>query len=630
MKIAYLDGPRLRRALIAACDYTRQCRAELNRINVFPVPDGDTGTNLALTVHCIADRLRGCRERSVDAVARKAADAGILGARGNCGMILSHFLLGFSTAIEGRSRLSAGDFAVALRSASDHLYRSLERPVEGTMLTVIRETADEAGRSATHDFTELLDRLLARARDALARTPDLLPALRVAGVVDAGAKGFVHLLEGIGALVRGEGVMEASDRPGAPSATIVDPDEGGNTAHPGKQAPFERPAAAAVSYPEGEERYRFCTEALVRGERLPSAETVRAALRGLGDSLIVIRGAAVLKVHIHTDEPEAVLGYLRTVGELATHKAEDMRAQHAAVERAAAAHIDLARRPVSIVTDSVCDLPEEVIRAHGIHVVPVSLIYGDEVLLDRVDIDAETYVERLRRGERPTTSQPAPAAFFEAYARAAEDGEEVLAVLLASTLSGTYASGETAAKQFDGAPVHVVDSRGASLAEGLLVLRAAELAELGMPPVEIAAELDRTRERSGIFFTIDTLDNLLASGRVSRSQAWLAGLLNIRPILGLDHEGGIVPAAKVRGRGNVLPRMLALIEKRVPPDSEPVRFGIIHVGCPEIVPEIRSAIHARYPDAEILTAPAAPALATHIGPGAWGIAFSPLLPSSPP
>ena len=129
---------------------------------------------------------------------------------------------------------------------------------------------------------------------------------------------------------------------------------------------------------------------------------------------------------------------------------------------------------------------------------------------------------------------------------------------------------------------------------------------------------------------IRAVADVLASGRVSRSQAWLAGLLNIRPILGLDHEGGIVPAAKVRGRGNVLPRMLALIEKRVPPDSEPVRFGIIHVGCPEIVPEIRSAIHARYPDAEILTAPAAPALATHIGPGAWGIAFSPLLPSSPP
>src|SRR5690606_11268475 len=122
--------------------------------------------------------------------------------------------------------------------------------------------------------------------------------------------------------------------------------------------------------------------------------------------------------------------------------------------------------------DSVADLPDEVVRAHGIHVVPVSLVYGNESLRDRVDIDSETFVERLRRGERPTTSQPPPAAFLEAYRRAAEDGEHVLAVLLSSTLSGTLASGQAAARMLGDTPVTVFDSRGASLTEGLLVLRA--------------------------------------------------------------------------------------------------------------------------------------------------------------
>lgn len=644
MPIAYLDGSRLRRALIAACNHTERCRADLNRINVYPVPDGDTGTNLALTARSIADGLRATRERELGIVARRAADAGILGARGNCGMILSHFLLGFSAAVEGRQRLSVSEFVVALRRAADHVYAALERPVEGTILTVIRETTEEAERAQTSDFAELVDRLVARAREALARTPDLLPVLRKAGVVDAGAKGFVHLLEGILHLIRGDspsavatsvgearshvdadrtevdGVLwSRADAPLSETDALRSEPDDAPPPHPAPHA--DRPHHAAAAHIDLSGQHRFCTEALLRGDALPPAEVVRSALAGLGDSLIVIRGAGVLKVHLHTDDPETAFARLREFGELAAHKAEDMHAQHAAIERAAASHVHLARRPVAIVTDSVADLPDEVVRAHGIHVVPVSLVYGDQSLRDRVDIDPDTFVERLRRGERPTTSQPSPAAFLEAYARAAEDGEHVLAVLLASAISGTYASGEAAARMFEGAPVTVVDSRGASLTEGLLVLRAAELAELGTPVAEIVAELGRIRDRSGLLFTVETYDNLLASGRVSRGQAWLANSLRIRPILGLTAEGRIVPVARVMGPKRVLPRMLDLIRERATPGRTTVRFGIIHVGRPEIVPEVRAALLEHYPGAEIIASPASPALATHAGPGAWGISY---------
>ena len=139
MRIDYLDGPRLRRALVAGCDYVQRRRAELNRINVFPVPDGDTGTNLALTASAIAERLRPLRARSRVQVAREAADAAILGARGNCGMILSHFLLGFAQNLGERPRVcNPHEFARALDGAVEHVYRSLERPVEGTIITVMR------------------------------------------------------------------------------------------------------------------------------------------------------------------------------------------------------------------------------------------------------------------------------------------------------------------------------------------------------------------------------------------------------------------------------------------------------------------------------------------------------------
>jgi hypothetical protein len=600
MKIRYLDGRRLRRSLVAGCDFVQQRRSELNRINVFPVPDGDTGTNLALTASAISDALRRSRETRVSVVAEQAADAAILGARGNCGMILSHFLLGFSQNMRTKSAVCTREFTAALGSAVDHVYRSLERPVEGTILTVMRATAEEAHTSQITDFAELLERLLNRAKDALAHTPDLLPVLRQAGVVDAGAKGFVHMLEGIVSYMHGDPFTALKSTP------VFDAVEA---------------AASRVEYPQESERYRFCTEALVRGAQLPEWATVQAVLRERGDSLIVIRGSDVLKVHIHTDVPDEVFDYLRTFGTLVTHKAEDMAAQHRAVERAAAAHVQLARRPISIVTDSACDLPDEITRAHGIHVVPLTLVFGDQALRDRIDIDAETFVKRLRAGEQSTTSQPPPGAFLEYYARAAQDGESVLGVMLGSSLSGTFASAEAAAKRFEDAPITLFDTLGASLLQGLLVLRAAELAELGKSVADIEQELRRIRRQSGIFFTVDVFDNLLRSGRVGRGRALVAGWLDIKPILELNDEGFVQPVTRVRGMPAVLPKMLDIIEQRVPRNARFLRFGLVHVGCEEIMEEARAAVIARFGDREIITAPATPVIATHLGPGAWGLGW---------
>jgi DegV family protein with EDD domain len=360
---------------------------------------------------------------------------------------------------------------------------------------------------------------------------------------------------------------------------------------------------------------------MVRGSSLPAQSVVQSALHERGDSLIVIRGSDVIKVHIHTDEPEHVFAYLRTLGELVTHKAEDMAAQHSAVERAAAAHVQLARRTISFVTDSACDLPDEVVRAHGIHVLPMTLVFNGEALRDRVDIDAETFLQRLRSGEQPTTSQPPPAAFLDYYGRAAEDGEHVLAIPVGSSLSGTFASAEVAAKRFEAAPVTLVDSLGASLLQGFLVLRAAELGELGWNVAQVAAELKRVRQQSGIFFTVDVFDNLLRSGRVGRGRAWLAGFLDVKPIMEINQTGFVEPVARVRGMRNVLPRMLKVVQDRVPHGTANVRFGIIHVGAPEIAAEAKTALLEIYGPREIITSPATPVLAAHLGPGAWGMCY---------
>lgn len=602
MRIAYLDGPRLRRSLVAACEYTQQERRELNRINVFPVPDGDTGTNLALTVQAIADHLRGNRDRAVSAVAHEAAEAALLGARGNSGMMLSHFLLGFARRVEPLERMTTQEFGEAMTAGVTSLYAALDEPVEGTILTVMRETAEVAEKAGAADFVPYIDLLLETARASLDRTPQLLPVLAKAGVVDAGAKGFVHLLEGAALFINGDPIVAAGD-----------------------EVDFSDlpPAVADFEYPEEDERYRYCTEALVRGESMPTSEAVRTELRQRGDSLIVIGSEDLLKVHLHTDDPEDVFTYLKGLGRLVTHKAEDMRVQYEAAGRASG-HTRLIRRPITILTDSANDLPEEIIRAHGIHVVPLVLMDGDRVMRDGVDITAEEFHERMRdgpAGELPTTSQPPPKAFLDGFQRAAEDGEQILGVLLGSGLSGTFASGEAAALRSEGTPVHLCDSLGASLLQGLLVLKAAELAEAGMPPGEIIAELVRVRAQSGILLTVDTFDRLLHSGRVGKGRAWLGTVLSVKPILGLDEKGKVVPKGKAMGRARVLPAVMGILANEIPLDATQLRFGVVHVGCPEILDDVSVALRAQYGEVEIVTAPATPVISTHVGIGAWALSY---------
>ncbi|HEX6039622.1 DegV family protein [Longimicrobium sp.] len=604
MKTTFLDGAGLRGALIMSAEYVQRHRADLNRINVFPVPDGDTGTNLALTVSSIADHLRRSTDSSVGVVAREAANAGIMGARGNCGMILSHFLLGFADAIGDRARLRVSDFGQVLRSATEHVYKALEKPVEGTMITIMRAIADEAERLQHSDFIVLFERLLVKAREALASTPELLPALKARGVVDAGAKGFVHILEGISGYLSGDPLTALDQTP----------------TYDAEPAVF---AAAEADF-GGEEQFRFCTEALVRGKGLPTQDEARAWLRERGDSLVVIRSGDLLKVHIHTDEPDEVFGYLRGFGELASHKAEDMQAQHAVAERARAGHMTLARRPISVVTDTACDLPDEIVRGHGMHLVPLNLIFENQVLRDRLDMSPEQFVVELKKGAHPSTSQPAPAAFMDGFRRATEEGENVVAVLLSSALSGTYASAQAALKQMGGSadvPVHLFDSKGGSLLQGLLALKASELGELGWEPARILAELERVRAQSGFFIVLDTFERALASGRVGRGKAWLGSLLDIKPVLDIDAAGKLLPIDRVRGRKNALPRMLEILEKKVPRGVKKLRFGVMHVGAPEVLEPVTREIRARYGNVDVVHAPGTPIIGTHAGEGAWGIAY---------
>lgn len=607
--VAYVDGPRLRRAMLAACRSGRRCKAELNRINVFPVADGDTGTNLSITLEAIVGELAASRERRADRVAATVARSALLGARGNCGMMLSQFLLGFSGGLEGRARVSLDEFASALAAGARSLDGAVENPVEGTILTVVRETAAravaESGAGGTGDFADAVAAMRETARKTLARTPDLLPVLAEAGVVDAGAQGFVEMVEGVVGLIE-EGDLEVEvEAPGA---------EPGEEVHP------EWSPIGAADHPFTHGSRRYCTEILVEGSGLPDEETVRAALAEGSEELLVIRSEEILKIHLHTDHPRDAIDYCGTLGTVVAHKAEDMLAQF---EAARGARGKAVRRPVGIMVDSGSDLPDAVARAHGIHMIPLLLIDGDRTLRDRIDITAEEFHAQLESGgPLPTTSQPPPGDFIAAYEQASTESEVVVAILVAASLSGVFRSAENANRLVPDLDVRLVDSRAASVLIGLLALRAAELAETGMSADEIIAEVERVRKQSGILFTVRNLDRLIASGRVSQFAGWLGGVLDLKPVLGLAGDGAVKAYGKARGAARAKKMILDSVATAIGPDARRVRFGVIHVAAPEIAEQLRSELARRYEGAEILVAPITPVIATHLGPGAWGIAYT--------
>jgi DAK2 domain fusion protein YloV len=591
--IAYLDGPRLRRSLLAAADWVDASRDELNRINVFPVPDGDTGTNFAMTLRAVAAGVRQLDERApLSVVTRAMADACILAARGNSGILLSQFLIGFREALGNQDSATASEVAAAIRSGATRLQESLDQPVEGTILTVSRDVAEEAERVAaeTTNFQDLMRRVLDHGQTSLARTPELLPPLKESGVVDAGAKAFVLLLEGIVRFIEGDPIIPVEEVP-----------------------TYEVPYAAAEAEVAAERDFGFCTEVLVRGTALPSAAEVRTALRALGGSIVVLVSGDLLKVHVHTNTPDRVFALADRWGTIETSKADDMRAQHRAL------HSEGARR-IALVVDSSCDLPDAVLDQYGIVMVPLQVIEGTRTYLDRVGITRAELYRRMRAGTIFTTSQPTPAAFIQGFEDGLSTAGEVLGILLAKSLSGTFASGQAAAKAL-GRRITLVDSRSASLGMGLLALRAAELIDEGWTAEAVAAEVTRVRDQSGGFFTVDIFDNLLRSGRVGRGRAWLGSLLDVKPILEVGSDGRVLPLDRARGREALIPRVLRHLEKRLTPRPKQFRIGIVHVDDAPVAERLRTDIEARFAPRDCIVSEVTAALGVHTGPGAWGIFY---------
>jgi uncharacterized protein len=584
-KIQYLDGKRFRVAFLAGADAVIADQAYLNKINVFPVPDSDTGTNLTSTVQAISAEIPN--DSDLDKVLKGASEAALTGSRGNSGIILSQFIYGLSKSFKGKEKVNIHEFAHAVNESIHHVYTSLMNPVEGTIISVMKKW----GEALTHeihksdDFVEVLRHSYDAALEALKNTPNQLKVLKDANVVDSGAKGFVDILEGMQSFIQNGNLRNVS------------------------HYDLPTPQVGSHEFLKGDDiKYRYCTEALLENCSIDFIELKNNA-KQYGDSVVVAGSPERLRLHMHTNEPALLFEYLQEKATLRQIKADDMLRQYQASHEA--------KYKIALVTDSAGDLPPEFINEHQIHVIPVNIIFGDNNYLDKITMTAKQFYQMMDNAPmHPTTSQASLANVKNLFAFLSTHYETVISVHLAGKLSGMYQQAKIASEEFDN--VHVIDSFNISASQALVVCKIQQQILDGKSVEDIIATVEALKANSHLFVDVVTMKYLVRSGRVSPMKGRVANLLNLKPIISLADDGSVKSSgASVTRNGNqkkILDRIAKLSQEK-----KLWNYAIVHGEAVDRAEEYASKLTQLTGRPPLFIEDISPALGVHNGRGVIGV-----------
>jgi uncharacterized protein len=548
-----LDGKRLYYSFLAGAYNVFEHQKHLNQINVFPVPDADTGTNLASTFRSIVENTVPSTNIKQTSVA--IADAALTGARGNSGIIIAQFLYGFSNELDDREHITLKDFANAMIKAVEYAYKAISNPVEGTIITVLREWAEFIYmiHEKYESFELLMKEALLKAQESLAKTPEKLKILATANVVDAGAKGFVIFLEGISRFFQKETLKKILSFSSIATNT---------------------PAALPVESHENT-KFRYCTEAMITIE-VGTKPALQEYLESMGDSLVLAGPERRMRMHIHTNEPAEVFANLTQRGKVLSQKVDDMHKQN---EIAANRKFNIA-----LVIDSTCDLPQEIIDQYQIHVIPLNVFFGEQQYLDRVTITQDKFFELLEESpDYPTSSQPSLKDVTNTFNYLTTHYDSIIALHLSEKLSGTFANSMKAAENIakeTGKRIDVINTRQLSGTFGLLALRVAEAIEQGWTQDQIMEQVETWSDNARILVGIKSLDSFIKGGRVTATKGFIGKMLGMRPIVSLDKEGKSMLFKKAFSQKGSLKKIMKLIREDLQ-HKKLWKYNIVHAYNPE-------------------------------------------------
>jgi len=528
-----LDGRNLYYAFIAGARKVIENQVELNRINVFPVNDGDTGTNLAATIRSVMESIHP--HRSYKITADRIAEATLMNARGNSGIIFAQFFYGLSIETGNLRSITLKQFAESLAKSVSYVYAAVARPVEGTMLTVIKDFADYiySSRNKFSDFNNMLTGAFEILKKSLLETKSKLAILEKNNVVDAGAKGFVLFFEGIMEFVHNRNIRELIS---ARSITI----------------PFQKTEETVTE----KMNFRYCTEALIRECKI-DREMLIKILESYGDSVVVAGSEKLRRIHIHTNVPSELFNTLRKTGTITFQKADDMvRHFQTANER---------KWKIALVTDSTCDLSPEFIDTYQINMIPINLNFGENHYLDKVTLQPEQFYNLLSESsDHPKSSQINENTFVNLYSHLASHYDSVIAIHLSDQLSGTFFSSQKAAHKIAGEfgkQITVLNSKNLSGSLGLIVLRAAQAIESGLSHDEVVSMAEKWIRNTRIYVSVKTLKYMVRGGRVSATKGLVAKLLNINPIVSINEAGKAVLFDKTFSQKANMEKVMSHIKK---------------------------------------------------------------------
>ncbi len=589
-----LDGKRFYYSFLAGAQKIFEHYQGINKINVFPVADGDTGTNLASTMRSIIDTAIPTDNIKVTAVA--LADAALVGARGNSGIIFAQFLYGFSNEIPNNNNLSISDFAEIIKKAVKYAYEAIANPVEGTMISVMREWAEYVYKikDKFQDFNALIADSYNKAMEALMDTPKKLEILAKSHVVDAGAKGFVLFLEGMIDFFKHGQLKQIAQ-----------------TRNVSKIKEFEE-----IIHDESSITFRYCTEALISfdDENPDNKLNLKKAIEGFGDSLVVAGSPKKLRIHIHTDQPAALFSAIKDIGNISFKKVDDMVMQNDLVHHR--------KYNIALLTDSTCDLPQDVIEKYQIQVVPLTVHFKNDFYLDSLTITSAEFYKLMEEADyNPTTSQPTYKDFTNRYNYLASHYDQIVGIHLSEKMSGTFSNSKKAAhavqeRQQSNITVH--SSNKLTCALGLVVLRAAEAIANGMDYEELNREINRWTSATHLFVNAPTLKYMIRGGRVSAVRGFVGKMLGIQPLVTVNQEGKTEVFGKPRSTRQAM-KMVIDEAARIMDGKKVWGYSISHADNEEGAEWYAREMEAITGQKPKFVNYASPVLGAHVGPGVVGL-----------
>ena len=583
-KIGYLDGLRFQRAILSGCEELIRHEKELNELNVFPIPDKDTGSNLKRTLTPLIENFP-ISESRLSMISRKMADLAVRSALGYSGIIFSQFFSGFADAIAAHDRIYPRDLREATSFSVRSATQSIENPTEGTVLSVMKEWAEEISLICleTKDFAQILEHSSKRAVTALENTPEQLDVLKKNNVVDAGGKAFVYFLQGILVYLK-TGKLAKISSGVTPLQEIKASEEG--------TAPY-------------------CVECCVHADNLDRMELI-AKLGEIGQDLIFYGATNFSKFHINTHDPEKVLTQAGRFGKVTATK----------IIPFSAAPEDKDKKPFCLVTDSTCDLSEDSIENNDIYFVPVKVQVGDRMYTDRLDLIPEEFYRIFETSPTlPKTSQPALMDFKRVYQHLLAHYRSIISIHLSRALSGTFQTAVQAAQGTAPERITLLDGKNLTVGLGLVVLEGIAAINQGKKMEEVAQQLECASINTEIFIGLPTLKYLVKGGRVTKAKGLIANILNINPILSIGPEGKLVPVSKARGEKNIEQKIFDLTEQRVQKATGGFAIAVAHTNAPDIGTRISKRVKKAFGQEAVMVMNASPVLGAHAGPGAFGLAI---------